>query len=92
MTICPIHTPFLLEQMNLSPGCGYILCGYKADTLREDLNTDLAVIEERTRDDEIVAAMEMGGLEYLSGHFLTWKKMWLRDGRIWCMCCRGREV
>ena len=57
-----------------------------------NFNSDLAAPERNTRDEEIVAALAMIGVEYMSDHFLPRRKPWLRDGRMWIMRCGGREV
>ena len=57
-----------------------------------DFNTDLAAPEGRARDEDISAAMAAARLEYLSWHFLPRHKLWMKDGRTWCMRRGGREV
>ena len=57
-----------------------------------NFNANLVAPEVRAKDGEIASAISALGLEYLSGNFLPCHKPWLRDGRMWCMRCRGREV
>ena len=57
-----------------------------------DFNVNLADPEGDRRREEIVAAMEMEGLEDMSAHFLLRGRSWCRDGRTWRMIREGREV
>ena len=56
-----------------------------------DLNTDLAAPEGRTQDEDISESIAASGLEDMSRHFLP-PKMWLKDGKAWCMHWGGREL
>ena len=57
-----------------------------------DFNINLAVPEGRERNEGVALALVKEGLEDMSGHFLTWHKLWLKNGRTWATHRGGREV
>ena len=60
--------------------------------LTGDFNANLAALEGNTHDEEISVELATVGLQDMITHFLTWRKMWLRDWRALIMLCRGREM
>ena len=54
-----------------------------------NVNTDLAAPEKHAQDELIVTDLSMAGFEYMSAHFIPWRKPWLRDSRTCSMLCGG---
>ena len=46
-----------------------------------NFNSGLATPEGNVRDEAIASALSMAGLEDMSAHLTTRRKLWLRDGR-----------
>ena len=57
-------------------------CG-SALQVASDVNADLVVLEGNRHVDDILASISTTVLEYMSAHFLTFRKYWARDGRTW---------
>ena len=60
--------------------------------LAGNFNFNLTAPEGSHCGEDIMAAITAEGLEDLSANFISRRKSWARDGRMWCMCRCRREA